>query len=250
MRLHLSRDQEHYYFDTENALDISLPVKRSEQGVHCFYTDKPEYTSFQAGSFIGNVSKGGACNVDVIRFTPHGNGTHTECIGHIDASDLWISQSLKTSLFFCRVITVEPFSEGNDRVIRSELLEKHNPEQDLDALAVRTLPNTISKKATDYSGTNPAYFSEDALWLLNQKNIKHLLCDIPSVDKEDDGGKLLAHKAFFGLNSQPRTGSTITELIYIPDHIEDGLYLLDLQIASFESDASPSRPLLFPLYVV
>ena len=74
-----------------------------------------------------------------------------------------------------------------------------------------------------------------------------MLCDIPSVDREDDGGKLLAHKAFFGVPESPRWDATITELIYVDNSIEDGLYMLDIQIASFQSDASPSRPLLYRL---
>lgn len=82
---------------------------------------------------------------------------------------------------------------------------------------------------------------------LKEQGIKHVLCDIPSVDREDDGGKLLAHKAFFGVPESPRLDTTITELIYVDNSIEDGLYLLDIQIASFQSDASPSRPVLYRL---
>ena len=33
-------------------------------------------------------------------------------------------------------------------------------------------------------------------------------------------------------------------MIYVPNEIEDGEYLLNLQIAPFESDCAPSRPLL------
>jgi len=46
------------------------------------------------------------------------------------------------------------------------------------------------------------------------------------------------------VNEQSRIDSTITELIYVPNEVLDGAYLLNLQIAPFESDASPSRPLL------
>ena len=79
--------------------------------------------------------------------------------------------------------------------------------------------------------------------------VKHLICDIPSVDRQDDGGKLLAHKAFFGVPEAPRLDATITELVYIPSNIEDGLYMLNLQIAAFQSDASPSRPVLYKLKI-
>jgi len=74
---------------------------------------------------------------------------------------------------------------------------------------------------------------------------------LPSVDKEHDEGKLLAHKAFWNvtninsLNNDARLNCTITELIFVSNEIEDGSYILNLQIASFENDASPSKPVLY-----
>jgi hypothetical protein len=41
---------------------------------------------------------------------------------------------------------------------------------------------------------------------------------------------------------------TITEMIYVPDNVADGSYLLNLQIASFENDASPSKPVLYSVF--
>jgi hypothetical protein len=41
--------------------------------------------------------------------------------------------------------------------------------------------------------------------------------------------------------------ATITEMIFVDDSIADGLYLINMQIASFESDASPSKPVLYKL---
>jgi arylformamidase len=41
--------------------------------------------------------------------------------------------------------------------------------------------------------------------------------------------------------------ATITELIFIPDEVPNGLYLLNLQVAPMENDAAPSRPVLFHL---
>ncbi|MNE18352.1 hypothetical protein D3C80_1113840 [compost metagenome] len=74
---------------------------------------------------------------------------------------------------------------------------------------------------------------------------------MPSVDKEHDEGKLLAHKAFWNvedvdnLNPDARVNCTITEMIFVADEVQDGSYLLNLQIASFENDASPSKPILY-----
>jgi arylformamidase len=58
---------------------------------------------------------------------------------------------------------------------------------------------------------------------------------------------LLAHKAFWQYPEDVRDGATITELIFVPDEIEDGLYLLNMQITSLELDASPSKPVIYQL---
>jgi hypothetical protein len=34
-------------------------------------------------------------------------------------------------------------------------------------------------------------------------------------------------------------------MIFVPNEIKDGDYVLNLQIASFENDASPSKPILY-----
>ena len=59
----------------------------------------------------------------------------------------------------------------------------------------------------------------------------------------------LAHNAFWetkGKEFNPKTqNKTITEMIYVPNIIEDGIYMLNLQIAAFVSDATPSRPIIY-----
>ena len=42
-----------------------------------------------------------------------------------------------------------------------------------------------------------------------------------------------------------RAHCTITEMIFVPNEIRDGLYLLNLQTTSFDLDASPSKPVIF-----
>jgi hypothetical protein len=36
-------------------------------------------------------------------------------------------------------------------------------------------------------------------------------------------------------------------MIFVDNEVKDGSYLLNLQIASFENDASPSKPILFEI---
>ena len=83
-----------------------------------------------------------------------------------------------------------------------------------------------------------------------ENKVKHLLIDLPSVDREKDGGKLLSHHAFWQVPENPRMEATISELIYVPDEIKDGQYLLELQFAPFDNDASPSRPVLYRLETI
>ena len=80
---------------------------------------------------------------------------------------------------------------------------------------------------------------------IREMGYKHLLLDLPSVDREEDEGALAAHKAFWNFEQGMRKDMTITELIYVPDSIADGNYFLNLQIASLKTDASPSKPILF-----
>jgi len=70
---------------------------------------------------------------------------------------------------------------------------------------------------------------------------------LPSVDKEKDNGALAAHKGFWNFNGELRNEATITEFIFVDNAIEDGSYFLNLQVAPFENDASPSRPVLYKI---
>ena len=88
---------------------------------------------------------------------------------------------------------------------------------------------------------------EEAVDLLVKKGVKHLLIDLPSIDREKDGGELRGHNAFWNTKGKLRLDATITELIYVPNHIEDGTYFLNLQIAPFENDATPSKPILYKI---
>lgn len=100
----------------------------------------------------------------------------------------------------------------------------------------------------------PAYFTTAAVSALVDVGIEHLLVDLPSVDRYHDEGRLAAHRMFWGLpagsrraSEAARANATITEMIFVPDSVADGDYLLNLQVPPFAADAAPSRPLLFPL---
>nr|MDQ3322374.1 hypothetical protein [Acidobacteriota bacterium] len=52
----------------------------------------------------------------------------------------------------------------------------------------------------------------------------------------------------FEIDDASLVNDTITEMIFAPDSISDGAYLVNLQIAPFIADAAPSRPILFKIY--
>ncbi|MFD1603602.1 cyclase family protein [Flavobacterium artemisiae] len=239
--------------DLSKPIDISIPLTNTDENPIAWYIEKPVIEPVVFGDWIGKVSEGkSSTNFNNIFFNPHGHGTHTECLGHITNDFYSINQSLKQFFFFAKLITVEPEKIEDDFVIRKEQISALVSEK-TEALIIRTQPNQPNKKSRKYSNTNPPYLSEEAAIFIRESEIEHLLIDLPSVDKEHDEGKLLAHKAFWNvkdtvnLNSDARLNATITEMIYAPDEIEDGNYILNLQIASFENDASPSKPILYKI---
>ncbi len=117
----------------------------------------------------------------------------------------------------------------------------------VEALIIRTKPNDHSKTNRQYSGTNFPYLTLGAMQRIVDAGVQHLLVDLPSVDREEDGGALAAHHLFWNVPAEPNFQKTITELIYVPNEISDGNYILNLQVSNFANDAAPSRPMLFDL---
>lgn len=237
MKFYLDRD---WFIDTTAFIDLSIGV--SAQGVRAWYLNSPRITPVMENGFVGSVAEGGAVNFRDIYFNPHGHGTHTESHGHISKEIFPVSACFDQFFFDAQLLTVIPMIIDGDRVITSEQLAHLTA---CEALVIRTEPNDLNKFTVNYSDTNPTYMDVACVEVLNKLGVKHLLVDIPSVDKEIDGGALAFHHAFWNVPEQPITNRTITELIYVPNETEDGPYILELQLSNFDNDAAPSRPLLY-----
>ena len=273
--------------DLSKPIDISIPLTNNDENPIAWYLDKPIIEPVKNGDWIGKVASGSSStNFNNIFFNPHGHGTHTECLGHITRDFYGINDCLKQFFFLAELISIAPEVVGEDLVITKENIstaldetkEKNQTlseftkqnistardktknykslalgETKLEALIIRTLPNRTDKLSKKYSNTNPPYLSEQAAIFIRETGIKHLLIDLPSVDKEYDEGKLLAHKAFWNvknvddLNPDARMDCTITEMVFVDDKILDGNYLMNLQIVNFVNDASPSKPVLYEI---
>ncbi|UYW01309.1 cyclase family protein [Flavobacterium agricola] len=254
MKATLEHQNQKLVIDLANPLDISLPIENTAKNPIAWYLSQPEITPVVMGDFVGSVRSGkSATNFNNILFNPHGHGTHTECLGHITQNFYSINQTLKKFVFVAELISITPELQNRDYVLTANQIQKALNGKKPEALIIRTLPNLSEKKHKNYSNTNPPYLSEAAAQYIKEINVSHLLIDLPSVDKEKDNGALVAHKAFWNLtnviavNSDARWDCTITELIFVSNQIPDGTYVLNLQIASFENDASPSKPILYQI---
>jgi kynurenine formamidase len=124
---------------------------------------------------------------------------------------------------------------------------------DHEALIIRSLPNSPAKQHRNYTA-NPGFpvLDSKALQWLSARSLKHLLIDTPSLDGSQDPS-LPNHRKWWGLDDSkqsadfPARRRSITEMIYVPDEIADGEYWLHLELSPLVSDATPSRPMIYPV---
>lgn len=245
MKLHLD---ENIFIDTSEPIDISRKLTDTDDNPRAWYVEKPRFEPVRTENYNGSIAEGGNVNFRDVFFNPHGHGTHTECLGHITEKVHSINNTLNKYFFKAQLITVTPSQRDNpdgniDLVVMPSQLNQ--VKDNYEALIIRTNPNSLEKVSKNYSTTNPPYFDCSCVQLLLDKGVKHLLIDLPSVDRENDNGELAFHHAFWEVPNNPNFERTITELIFVDDNIENGDYILNLQVAPFENDASPSRPVLY-----
>jgi arylformamidase len=245
--------------DVARSVDISMPLNFAGEQPSFFGAPPATATPLRAGSFTGEVRTGASCNCATYSLTPHCNGTHTESFGHL-TSELSSVHELARELLPARVLTVaavnadanshehDVVTTATDRLITAEALQGAagvGIDAGIRALIVRSLREPHGE---------PPYFTTAAMRWIVAQGIEHLVVDVPSLDRGDDGGRLLCHRIFWAMSAREtgdercgRPDATVTEFAFIPPRVNDGLYLLNLQIAPFIADAAPSRPLLYPL---
>lgn len=230
-------------------IDLSIPLDAHSSGPRAWHVGPPSFTPVRDGGKTYAVAAGAPVNFRDVAFNPHGNGTHTESVGHITPEIHPVGPVFRRYWFTAQLISVLPeerrTADGTDRVITLELLRGAIGEGVPEALVLRTWPNDPGKRSRHWTGTNPPYLEAEGARWLRSIGVKHLLLDLPSVDRERDEGKLAAHHAFWNYPGTVDLQRTITEMIFVPDEVHDGEYLLELQVPNFINDAAPSRPLLY-----
>lgn len=267
MNISVEINDKSYKVNANEPLNISIPLNFNGEQPNAYGAEKAVSTPCKAGELVGDTRLGGSCNFEQYEFITHCNGTHTESIGHITHERISVHESLRDAFIPATLISVTPENANqtvetypielseNDRLITRTAIEKaleNADENFLEGLIIRTLPNDEGKLSREYLNEIPPFFSTEAMLFLRGKNVRHLLCDLPSIDRIFDEGKLSNHRIFWNIeqgkfetNEKSLVSNTITELIFVPEKVSDDKYLLNLQIAPFSTDASPSRAVLF-----
>lgn len=244
-----------YAADLSRGISLAIPLRFDGPQPSFFGAAPASAQPVKSGAWVGDVRKGGSCNVYRYQLVPHCNGTHTECIGHMVEEPVSVADCLPGVPLPATLVSVSPKDMVIDTTQLQAALLRHPQTAFHRALIIRTLPNGTDKLDRNYEGPLPAaYLGLDAAELLVRMGVEHLLLDVPSLDPAEDEGRMSAHRVFWDMPADSRRladarrpQATVTEMIYVPDSISDGYYLLDLQIPAFMTDAAPSRPVIYPV---
>lgn len=270
MRIDFEFRGRRYSCETEHGISIGISLQFEGEQPNHFGAPRAHRSRLEMGGFVGDTKHGGACNVDVIEMVPHCNGTHTETVGHIVDRNVGVGMTHVSSLSTATLLHIKPQSAAKakesgesyrpelsdeDQVIDAGRLAAALESLDLpmtDSLIVVTSTDAEKKGAEYNEGNQPPFFTVEAMELIVSKGFQHLLVDIPSVDRMYDDGLLTNHHLFWNVPEETHKltdaawdEKTITELIFVPEQVESGLYLLNMQLPGFDTDAAPSRPVLF-----
>ena len=251
-----------YQIDLNNFYDLSIPIDIDKKSPS-FYDSNPLTINYYKDQTekVWNTKDGAACNIPVIDLNIHCGSTHSECRSHITKEKLYISKIIKDSFIPSILISVEPSNdmaeetyhydvEDEDLIITKKILREKIgslKETNINTVIIRTLPNIEAEMiCRDYNKRKNPFFSNEAISYIKKLGVQNLVVDLPSIDKFDDGGLLGNHRIFWNLKEEPNN-NTITELALIKNEVKDGYYLLSLNILNMNLDASPCRPLIYPI---
>jgi arylformamidase len=254
--------------DFRAAVSLALPLNFDGPQPQHFGAPLASSTALQIGTFEGDVARGASCNCHSLTLIPHCNGTHTESVSHLTLQQRPLHEFVPVAPLHALLLTVEPQDaamtdedsdpkpQAGDRLItRAGLLaawQRCFGDAEPRAAAAPTALLLRTRAVSD--GSNPPYLTRQLMNEIVARGIRHLVVDLPSVDRTEDEGYLTAHRIFFGLPAgsidhaqATRADCTITELAHFPASLRDGPCAVQLQLPAFSGDAVPSRPLYLPL---
>ncbi len=267
-----------FEYDAARPVSLALPLDFHGSDPRWFGAPEARAEPLVAGAFSGRVASGASCNASTLRLTPHCNGTHTECVGHLVIEPLSARDVVPGGLLPALLLDIEPQPPGGEAsrpaprdgdllFTRAALLAAWPGPLLAGGVQLPAAPRALvlrtrGPRAAAAGGRGPGhaagaaahalppYLSLEAAALLVERGIEHLVLELPSLDRLEDAGELAAHRAFFGLPPHgraladaTRAHCTVTELAHVPPTLHAGFGLLILQVPALGGDAVPSRPL-------
>ena len=240
---------------------LSSRINLNDNSINLYGVAPASGEPLHYGSSVASVSKGGPCNATRINLVPHCHGTHTECIGHILAgechvADLQFEPFMAATLIRVRLQLIENVKDGyNSSAQKKDLVITRAAIDDALALMKSDYLQAlvISTNAPDWlpEGESAPYFTHQAMERIAALGVRHLLVDIPSIDRPHDGGRMDNHRVFWGVGygstvEPARADCSVTEMIQVPQDLPSGHYFLSIHLPDISGEALPSMPVLFP----
>lgn len=99
---------EDWEVDLDRAQSLAIEVSFSGTDPRHFGAPRASARPLTAPGFPGRVADGASCNAMTWTLTPHCNGTHTECAGHLTVESLDAFRVVPTGLLPAMLLTVTP----------------------------------------------------------------------------------------------------------------------------------------------
>lgn len=259
-----------YTFRLDKPVAISVPLDMHGPQPSLFGVPGATAQPYQGDGWVGSTQLGGSCNFNDVRVNAHCNGTHTETLSHIIHTLHPIGTELQEILVPATVVTIHPwpYHDQHEYYIHGQPLDRMLTRENLlralapfpptfrQAIIIRTHPHTGAGPTDAYPApdgyTMPPYPTHELVQELVTMGTRHLVLDVPSIDRLLDQGALANHRIFWNLPTTgheagpaPRHGCTITEFAYPPATVPDGPCLLNIQVPHWHQDAAPSRLWVF-----
>ncbi len=225
------------------------------------------------------VGRGAAINCADLHLNAHGGGCHIEGVGHISREPWPLSTATLPALWPATLLDVTPARLGasgehaagkgapEDWVLTRVAFERAldaaaetvrdlaaEPAAFADALVLRSDVDGAIGPDFDFHGGGAPYPTAEAMALLAALPTRLLVLDLPSLDREDDGGTAPNHAIWWGFPDGDRAVARATrrdrllvELARVPLALAAGPWLLQLGVPPVVSDAAPAGVWLLPV---
>ena len=97
-----------FHADLSNGYCLAIPLSHTHAQPNAFHAPLYEAAPHKAGDWIGDTREGAPVNFFDLRLNPHGNGTHTECVGHITRERYSVHETLGDGFWIAQLISVYP----------------------------------------------------------------------------------------------------------------------------------------------